>query len=130
MGKPEVEKEERRLEKLHIIWESIGFYEIALRERILKNNVEGLDLPQTKMLYRKLIEELKLYGEALDVNLDEADKEFFDNYFNEKEDIEGTVAFLESTWGWGTGDKARKYINGKMLEIFERRYTAIDEYDK
>ena len=130
MGKPEVEKEERRLEKLHIIWESIGFYEIALRERILKNNVEGLDLPQTKMLYRKLIEELKFYGEALDVNLDEADKEFFDNYFNEKEDIEGTVAFLESTWGWGTGDKARKYINGKMLEIFERRYTAIDEYDK
>ena len=130
MGKPEVEKEERRLEKLHIIWESIGFYEIAFRERILKNNVEGLDLPKTKMLYRKLIEELKFYGEALDVNLDEADKEFFDNYFNEKEDIEGTVAFLESTWGWGTGDKAWKYINGKMLEIFERRYTAIDEYDK
>ena len=130
MGKPEVEKEERRLEKLHIIWESIGFYEIALRVRILKNTGEGLDLPQTKMLYRKLIEELKFYGEALDVNLDEADKEFFDNYFNEKEDIEGTVAFLESTWGWGTGDKARKYINGKMLEIFERRYTAIDEYDK
>ena len=123
-----MEEKNKRYETLNLIWESIRFYERALSERIRKNNSEGVDLGQTRVLYSRLIEELKLYMRTLEVTLNQQDEEFFSDFFKDGKEVEGTVAFLEATWGEGTANKARKWLSQGMVKHFERSYKAVNDY--
>ena len=119
--------EYKTYEELKLIWESICYYEKALRKRIEDNNKE-LDIGQTRLLYTKVIEELRSYSKALNVDLNEQDAHFFSDYFENGKNIEGTIACLAATRGFETANKGRKWLCEDMLLHFEKSYQALNDY--
>ena len=108
---------------LEIIWKSLCFYNEALQKRIELNKTD-LDEKETRLLYSRVIAELKAYSEDLSVELNSYDWKLFEKNPPRSEE---EISRLESLFGYGYGQKARKWLAIQLLHYYTGRYRAISD---